>query len=69
MAVDLPWLHTCEVPQASGRVYLHLKCGDCLGEIRLVKSLFGEAQAARMVAEHKPSGCCAERQAVRPAEA
>jgi hypothetical protein len=49
--------------QPSGRVYIRLLCLDCGGEVRLAKSGNGEQRAARMIAEHKPSGCCADRQA------
>ena len=48
--------------QPSGRVYIVLTCGDCGGEVRLAKGGNGEQRAAQMLAEHKPSGCCQERQ-------
>ena len=49
--------------QPSGRVYIVLQCLDCGGEIRLAKGGDGERRAAQMVADHKPTGCCDERQA------
>jgi hypothetical protein len=55
------WFEREEQPQPSGRVYIRLRCKDCTGEVRLVKSEAGEKRAALMVAEHKPSGCCDDR--------
>ena len=52
-----------EEVQPSGRVYIVLACRDCPGEVRLAKGGNGEQRAAQMLAEHKPSGCCDERQA------
>lgn len=52
-----------EEVQPSGRVYIKLTCRDCGGEVRLAKGGDGERRAARMVEEHKPSGCCSDRQA------
>lgn len=57
------WYEREEQVQPSGRVLIRLRCLDCLGEVRLPKSGNGEQRAARMIAEHKPSGCCADRQA------
>jgi hypothetical protein len=51
-----------EEVQPSGRVYIVLACRDCPGEVRLAKGGDGERRAAQMLAEHKPSGCCQERQ-------
>jgi hypothetical protein len=57
------WYERTEEVQPSGKVYIRLTCRDCPGEVRLLKSPAGEERAARMIAEHKPSGCCDERQA------
>lgn len=51
--------------QPSGRVYIVLVCHDCGGEIRLAKGGNGEQRAAQMIADHKPTGCCDDRQAAR----
>jgi len=51
-----------EEVQPSGRVYIVLSCNDCPGEVRLAKGENGEQRAAQMLREHKPSGCCQERQ-------
>lgn len=51
-----------EEVQPSGRVYIVLRCHDCPGEVRLAKGGNGEQRAAEMIAEHKPSGCCQDRQ-------
>lgn len=56
------WYTRTEDIQPTGNVYIHLACHDCPGEVRLLKSPRGEELAARMLAEHKPSGCCEERQ-------
>ena len=60
---DGPNYTRTEEVQPSGRVIIRLACNDCPGEVRLPKSGNGEAKAAQMIAEHVPSGCCAERQA------
>ena len=54
--------------QPSGRVYIRLTCHDCGGEIRLAKGGNGEQRAAQMIAEHKPTGCCDDRQAAAAAQ-
>lgn len=48
--------------QPSGRVYIVLRCHDCGGEIRLAKGGDGERRAAQMISDHKPTGCCQDRQ-------
>ena len=60
---DESWYARTEEVQPSGRVYIVLRCKDCPGEVRLAKGGDGERRAAQMLAEHKPSGCCADRQA------
>lgn len=60
---DGDWYTRTEDIQPSGRVYIRLTCLDCGGEVRLAKGGDGEQRAARMIEEHKPSGCCDERQA------
>ena len=52
-----------EEVQPSGRVYVVLRCKDCGGEVRLAKGGDGERRAAQMIEEHKPTGCCTDRQA------
>lgn len=43
--------------------FIRLTCHDCGGEVRFRDIPAGHAKAAGMVAVHKPSGCCDERQA------
>lgn len=57
------WYTRTEEIAPSGRIYILLACHDCPGEVRLAKSGNGEQHAAQMIAEHKPSGCCDDRQA------
>ena len=59
---DESWYTRTEEVQPSGRVYIVLNCHDCPGEVRLAKGGTGEQRAAQMIAEHKPSGCCQDRQ-------
>ena len=56
------WYERAEEIAPSGRVYIRLTCRDCPGEVRLAKGGNGEQRAAQMLAEHKPSGCCQDRQ-------
>lgn len=56
------WYTRTEEIQPSGRVYICLTCLHCGGEVRLAKGGNGEQRAAQMLQEHKPSGCCQERQ-------
>lgn len=55
--------------QPSGRVYIVLRCNDCGGEVRLAKGGGGDDKAAQMIGEHKPSGCCDDRQAANAQQA
>lgn len=42
--------------------FIRLWCHDCGGEVRFRDVPAGHAKAAEMIAVHKPSGCCDERQ-------
>lgn len=52
-----PW-YTHEVDGG----YIRLHCHDCGGEVRFRDVPAGQEKAAAMIAVHKPSGCCDERQ-------
>lgn len=42
--------------------FIRLRCHDCGGEVRFRDCDAGRVKAAEMIAVHKPSGCCDERQ-------
>lgn len=43
--------------------FIRLSCHDCGGEVRFRDCDAGQKKADHMIAVHKPSGCCDERQA------
>jgi hypothetical protein len=42
--------------------FIKLTCIDCGAEVRFRDTPAGQGKASEMVAAHKPSGCCGERQ-------
>lgn len=47
--------------------FIRLRCHDCGGEVRFRDVPAGRTKAEEMIAVHKPSGCCDERQATTAA--
>ena len=60
-AVAEPWYD-----RVTGHGFIRLTCRDCGGEVRFRDCPAGRDRADAMVAAHKPSGCCSERQQKAP---